>query len=62
MKNVFFIIVHTVVQINYITRKEFNVSDTLTWMKLKGIRRTGYNSHTDYQSMTGIQKRLWTHT
>jgi hypothetical protein len=25
------------------------------WMKLKGIRRTGYDSHTDYQSMTGIQ-------
>lgn len=27
-----------------------NVSDTVTWMKLKGIRRTGYNSHTHTQT------------
>jgi hypothetical protein len=35
-----------------------NVSDTVTWMKLKGIRRTGYNSHTHTHrlpSMTGKQ-------
>jgi len=38
-----------------------NVSDTVTWMKLKGIRRTGYNSHTHTQTTKHDRKTklLW---
>ena len=35
-----------------------NISDTVTWMELKGIRTTGYDPYTDYQSMAGIQNHL----
>jgi hypothetical protein len=35
-----------------------NVSDNETWTKPKGYRRTGYDSYTDYQSMTGIQNHF----
>lgn len=32
--------------------------DNETWTKPKGYRRTGYDSYTDYQSMTGIQNHF----